>query len=105
MTCYQFTKINQKTFCIFILTNGEHSVFYTGISNDLQRHMADLRAGHNTLARKYKLTKLVYFEFVENMKTALARVKQIRASSRPKKIELITAKNPTWVDLFDGLSS
>lgn len=97
--------MNQNIFCVFILTNAQHSVFYASVSNDIQRHMLDLRAGRNTFAKKYKLTQLVYFEFVENMKIALARVKQIRASSRPKKIELITAKNPTWVDLFDKLSN
>ncbi|MBL8046927.1 MAG: hypothetical protein JNL09_10315 [Anaerolineales bacterium] len=97
--------MNPNTFCVYIITNAQHSVFYTSVTNDLPQHMVGLREGRSSFAKKYKLAKLVYFEFKEDMKDALARVKQIRASSRPKKIEVITAQNPNWKDLFDELSN
>ncbi|GAH03440.1 unnamed protein product [marine sediment metagenome] len=34
---------------------------------------------------------------------AIAREKQIKASSRQKKIDLINSMNPEWRDLYDEL--
>lgn len=96
--------MHQNIFCVYMLTNTEHTALYTGVTNNLQGHMLELRAGRSSFAKKYKLTKLVYFECGGDGKTAFAREKQIRASPRPKKIELVSAQNPNWKDLFEELS-
>ncbi len=50
--------------------------------------------------QKYTVTLLVYYELHEEMLTAIAREKQIKAGSRAKKIGLIAQLNPEWNDLY-----
>jgi hypothetical protein len=44
--------------------------------------------------------RLVYFETTRDAPAAIAREKQIKRYRRAKKIELITALNPAWDDLW-----
>ena len=47
----------------------------------------------------YNITKLVYIESHENAPDAIEREKQIKRRRREKKIALIDAANPEWLDL------
>lgn len=51
-----------KSYYVYILTNKLHTVFYTGITNDLNRRIYEHR---NKLVdgftKKYNITKLLYF--------------------------------------------
>jgi putative endonuclease len=38
------------------------------------------------------------------MENAILREKQIKAGSRPKKLALIEATNPTWRDLWEDIA-
>jgi len=49
--------------------------------------------------KKYSLTKLVYYEISEDVRSAIAREKQIKGWLRSKKIDLIESMNPEWRDL------
>jgi predicted GIY-YIG superfamily endonuclease len=40
---------------------------------------------------------------VDNPEAAIAREKQIKAGSRAKKIALINAMNPQWLDLYETI--
>ena len=79
-------------------------MIYTGVTNDLKRRIYEHK---NHLVKgftdKYNVTKLVCFEQTENVVSAIAREKQIKAGSRQKKIQLINSQNPKWVDLYDEL--
>ncbi len=91
----------RRQFCVYIMTNTYNTVLYTGVTNDLHRRVLEHKSGKgSTFTSKYKVTKLVYFECGDDVKTAIFREKQIKAGSRKKKIELINSKNPEWVDLF-----
>ena len=52
---------------------------------------------------RYKLTNLVYYEEFADVVEAIAREKQIKAGSRRRKLDLINAFNPGWLDLFDDI--
>ena len=52
---------------------------------------------------KYKCTKLVFFETHEDIFYAREREYQIKNLSRAKKLELISAQNPEWDDLYEKL--
>jgi putative endonuclease len=83
------------------MTNQDHTVLYTGVTNDLQRRVIEHRTGKGgRYSKRYKLYKLVYFEAGEDIKGAIFREKQIKGGSRQKKIELINSINPKWIDLF-----
>jgi putative endonuclease len=66
----------------------------------VQAHREKLVPG---FVARYSVTRLVYYETVDDRDAALAREKQIKAGSRAKKIVLINAMNPNWNDLYDGL--
>jgi len=45
---------------------------------------------------------LIYFKSTPNVQAAIAREKQIKGWIRPKKVALIEAQKPGWVDLSAG---
>jgi len=94
----------RKKYYIFIMTNKNNTVLYTGITNDLRRrvyeHKEKLRPG---FTMKYSVNKLVYFEICNDVCRAVSREKQIKSGSRQKKIDLIISFNKEWRDLYDEL--
>ena len=87
---------------VYILTNKTNTVLYTGVTCDLAKRMYQHK---NSLlpgfATKYRANKLVYYEVAEDIRSAIAREKQIKAGPRKKKTELINAMNPEWRDLSE----
>lgn len=96
--------MTRREYCVYIMTNFHNTVFYTGVTNDLQRRVLEHRSGKGSVfTSKYHLTKLVFFESGCDPDGAIFREKQIKAGSRQKKIDLINSINPEWKDLFDEL--
>jgi len=83
-----------------MVANKYNNVLYTGVTNDLVRRVYEHK---NKLVKgftyKYNVDKLVYFEQTENSNAAIAREKQIKNWSRPKKDFLVNKDNPEWLDL------
>lgn len=87
---------------VYIMTNQDHTVLYTGVTNNLQRRVIEHRSGKGGgFSKKYKLYSLVYYETGNDISIAISREKQIKAGSRQKKIELINSINPNWEDLYE----
>jgi putative endonuclease len=95
-----------KQYFVYILANIRNTVLYVGITNDLVRrvyeHKNKLVKG---FSQKYNLTKLVYFEILEDPKTAITREKTIKNLLRVKKEKLINSTNPHWKDLYNKILS
>ena len=91
-----------NTYYVYILTNKNKRVLYTGITNDLIRRVCEHKnkLDKNSFTAKYNVNKLVYYEMTENVEAAILREKQIKAGSRQKKIDLINAFNPTWKEII-----
>ena len=62
-----------------------------------------LSDGKSGFTKRYNVTKLVYYEYGDDVNIAITREKQIKAGSRKKKIALIEPMNPNWKDLYDEL--
>jgi len=86
---------------VYLLTNRPHGTLYTGVTSDLPgriwQHKNRLTQGFSA---KYNLTRLVYFELLEDMSQAISREKQIKAVTRKSKVRLIEKTNPSWSDLY-----
>ena len=93
--------MRDRQYCVYIIANGHNTVLYTGVANDLQRRVLEHKQGKGSFTKKYNVTKLVYFEYGEDVNAAILREKQIKAGSRQKKIDLINSMNVEWKDLFD----
>ena len=95
--------MNKKP-AIYLLTNKSHGTLYTGVTNDLPKRVWQHKNGISKgFCTKYNLTKLVYFELLEDMYQAISREKQIKAGSRKAKIKLIESINPIWRDLYQDI--
>ncbi len=79
-------------------------VLYTGVTSDLTRRVYEHRHKLvNGFTKKYNVSKLVYYEATNDVKSAIAREKQIKGWLRKKKVVLIESMNPSWVDLGEEL--
>jgi putative endonuclease len=92
-----------RTYCVYILASRSRTL-YTGVTNNLERrtveHHDGLVPGFTT---RYKIFRLVHFEVFGDIRSAIAREKEIKAWRREKKIGLIARHNPTWEDLAEAL--
>ena len=93
-----------KQYYVYIATNINNTVLYTGVTSNLEKRMYEHRTKTmNGFTKKYSITKLVYYEVVNDATAAISREKQIKAGSRQKKINLINGMNREWSDLTSGL--
>lgn len=53
--------------------------------------------------KRYNVWKLVYFQDTDDVLSAIAREKQIKAKPRKRKKDLIETTNPKWRDLYPEL--
>ena len=91
----------KKQYCVYIMTNKNNTVLYTGMTGHLAgrvfQHKKKLVEG---FTKRYNVTKLVYYEAYDSAWGAISREKQIKAGSRKKKVELIESINKEWADLY-----
>ena len=93
------------TYYVYILTNKNKTVLYTGVTKDLVRRVYEHKthADPNSFTAKYKIDRLVYFEETSDVEAAIKREKQIKSWSRDRKTDLIFKNNPNWVDLYNRI--
>ncbi|MES2701436.1 MAG: GIY-YIG nuclease family protein [Bacteroidota bacterium] len=96
----------QHSYYVYILTNLMKTVVYTGVTNSLERrvaeHKADALGERKTFAGKYNCYYVVYMEHFQYINNAIAREKEIKSWTREKKNELISQFNPGWKFLNEG---
>ena len=92
-----------RHYYVYIMTNRKNGVLYTGVTNNLDRrvyeHKQKLTPGFTS---KYNCTRLVYYDTMSDVRSAIAAEKQIKGWLRAKKIALIESTNPEWQDLSEG---
>jgi putative endonuclease len=85
---------------IYIMSNKNVTTFYIGVTNDLERRVKEHRDGDGSeFTSKYKLTYLVYYEIISDIKSAIKREKQLKNWHREWKTDLIKELNPKMLDL------
>ena len=90
---------------VYILSNQNRNVIYTGVTNDLVRRVYEHKHhfDKDSFTAKYNVTNLVYYEMTTDVKSAIAREKQIKSWSRMKKFFLVMEMNPSMEDLYPSL--
>ena len=90
----------EREYYVYILANRTNKVLYTGVTNNLETRIYQHRNGLTPgFASKYRCHKLVYYEILPDIRTAIQREKQIKKGPRARKIVLIEQLNPKWLDL------
>ncbi|MGD9889805.1 MAG: GIY-YIG nuclease family protein [Dehalococcoidia bacterium] len=88
-----------RSYYVYILASRTR-VLYVGVTNDLQRRVYQHRTSTaSQFTARYRVTMLVHCEEPTNIRDAISREKQIKGWARAKKVALIEADNPQWVDL------
>ena len=86
---------------VYILTNHSHSIFYTGMTDEVVRRDGEHKYGkYDGFTKKFSVDKLVYFERHETFKQASHREQIVKKWKRKFKIDAINNMNPDWVDLY-----
>jgi putative endonuclease len=91
----------KKTYYVYIVSNKYDKVLYIGVTNDLERRMWEHKYSsvENSFSKKYRLSKLLYYEDYYNIDQAIHREKQLKNWRRQWKINQIKTINPNFNDL------
>lgn len=89
-----------RTYFVYILAS-ESRELYIGVTNDLERRLAEHRGGQNpdSYASRHMTSRLVYFEMTPDVLSAIRREKRLKRLSRQRKLRLIEKTNPDWREL------
>ena len=88
---------------VYVLTNANHKVLYTGVTNDLERRCFEHKEKKiKGFTQKYNVDKLIYYEEFDFIDIAITREKQIKGYSREKKIAIINQFNNEWKNLYQN---
>ena len=94
-----------KTPCVYILASKRNGTLYTGVTSNLvQRvwqHKNDFVQG---FTKQYGVHQLVWYELHPTMESAITREKAIKEWQRSWKVDLIEAKNPHWLELYEEIA-
>ena len=89
---------------VYILTNWNNKVLYIGVTNDIKRRIYEHKNGLTEgFTKKYNVNKLVYYDYTEDVVSAIEREKQLKKWKKKKKDELITKFNYRWDDLYEEI--
>jgi putative endonuclease len=89
---------------IYIMSNKRNGTLYIGVTSDLIRRVWEHREGTgSSFVRRYSLTRLIYFEHHDDIRTAIQRETSLKRWPRAWKVRLLAAENPEWEDLYPAL--
>ena len=90
---------------VYILSNSNRNVIYTGVTNDLVRRVYEHKnhLDKGSFTSRYNVENLVFYEVTTDIDSAIAREKQIKGWNRKRKNELIESMNPKWMDLYESI--
>jgi len=91
----------EKSPAVYIVASRERGTLYIGVTGDLCSRVMHHRQGLVPgFTKRYRVSRLVWFEYFGSMQEAITREKQMKEWKRDWKIELIERNNPQWLDLF-----
>ncbi|MEP7226998.1 MAG: GIY-YIG nuclease family protein [Gemmatimonadales bacterium] len=91
-----------RTYFVYILAS-ESRQRYVGVTNDLERRLAEHKAGlSGGYAHERDIKRLVHFEVTTDIRAAISRERQVKAWTRAKRLALIEKTNPEWRDLANS---
>ena len=94
----------EGTIAVYMMANRFDGVIYTGVTAHLLWRIRQHKDGTaSKFTRRYRCTSLVWWEPHGVIVEAIHREKRIKKWPRQWKVNLIEARNPHWLDLWDAL--
>ena len=91
--------IGTHNYYVYILTNKNKTVLYTGVTNNLKERLyfhENPEPFSKAFTAKYKCFYLIFYEHFFEIENAIKREKEIKGWSRKKKETLISNFNSSW---------
>ncbi len=92
---------DSKQYYVYILFSKKNGSLYVGVTSDLIKrvwqHKNKVVKG---FTEQHNVDKLGYYEICNDVYSAIAREKQLKAGNRKNKLKLIETSNPEWIDLY-----
>ena len=88
-----------RQYVVYILASRTRRL-YIGITSNLHQRIEWHRLRRHGFTAKYNITRLVYCEYYQEVRYAIAREKQLKGWTRKRKLTLVSALNPTWDDFL-----
>ncbi|MCM4158167.1 GIY-YIG nuclease family protein [Gramella sp. AN32] len=94
--------MNQSS--VYIITNKNNTVLYTGVTSDLLKRIYEHKTKlyKESFSARYNCNKLVFYTNFDSIFEAIEFEKKMKAGSRAKKIRLIKSANSEWKDLAES---
>jgi putative endonuclease len=90
---------SQGYYFVYLLSSLSGTL-YVGLTDNLWKRVQEHKDGvFDGFTRKYKISRLMYFETFSDSYLAADREQQIKKWRREKKIALFAKSNPQWKDL------
>ena len=90
---------------VYLMTNRRNGTLYLGVTSDLARraweHSERIVPG---FTRQYGLTRLVWYEWHDDIRLATQRETSMKHWPRAWKVRLIHSMNPLRDDLYETLN-
>ena len=91
---------------VYLMANKRNGTLDVGVTAELGRRAFERREGLiDGFTKRHGLKRLVYYEFHEDIRTAIQREKTIKHWPRLWKQALIQEMNSEWADLYETLNS
>lgn len=85
------------------MANPDNTVLYIGVTNDINRRVMEHKNLEGSVfATEYNCVVLVYLEEYQDIKSAIAREKNLKNWTRAWKEDLINSVNPERSDLSEN---
>ena len=93
--------MREREAAVYILASKRNGTLYVGVTSDLKRRVWQHKTGAiEGFTKKYRVHRLVYVEWHDDMMSAIVREKRIKRWKRGWKLELIEKANRDWEDLY-----
>ena len=94
-----------RSYYVYILASRIGGTLYIGVTNDPVRRVGEhkLKIAEG-FTKKHDVTRLVYFEALDQIEQAIHREKRLKKWPRAWKISLIEQQNPDWIDLYPEIA-
>lgn len=87
----------------YIMTN-EGPTLYVGVTNNLVKRVYEHKNNtDSSFTARYNIHKLVYYEYLDSIESAIIREKQIKDMNRIDKLTMIRSFDPGFKDLYNAV--
>ena len=89
---------------VYIMASKRNGTLYLGVTSDLIKRIWEHKNGEILgFTKRYGVHQLVWYEWHQEMESAILREKRLKSWKRAWKLELIEKTNPEWKDLYSLL--